>query len=62
MAMGEDWTDVYESDRDFIHDAASKGVTLDGKRLPRETDDDGRVWVKCRCGEKFLVDESDPKP
>lgn len=57
--MDDAYREIYESDRDFIHDAARKGVTLEGKKLPREIDEQGRVWVKCRCGEKFLLEEDD---
>ena len=60
--VGDDWMDVYESDRDFIHDAARQGVTLEGKKLPREIDEEGREWAICRCGEKFLLEETAPDP
>lgn len=56
--MDDDWAEIYESDSDFIHQAAAKGVTLDGKKLPRETDEKGRVWAICGCGKKFLLEES----
>lgn len=53
--MSDDWREVYESDRDFIHDAASHGVTWRGSRWRRRRMSRGRVWATCSCGKKFEV-------
>jgi hypothetical protein len=55
--MDDAYREIMESDRDLTHDAAGRGVTPSGKKLPQETDEQGRVWVKCRCGERFLLED-----
>ncbi len=35
------------------------GTTLSGRRLPRHTDEDGRVWVTCTCGTKIQMRPED---
>ena len=48
-----------ESDRDWVHEAAHQaGTTLSGEPLPREIDDEGRIWVTCTCGARFLLEDS----
>ena len=45
-----------ESDREYMHDIARDyGTSPSGEPLPRHTDRDGRVWVTCNCGSKFLL-------
>jgi len=55
MHFGDD--NPLEADWELTHDAAHQaGTTLSGRPLPRETDDEGRVWVKCTCGTKILFE------
>jgi len=57
MDFGDDNT--LEADWELTHDAAHQaGTTLSGRRLPRETDDQGRVWVRCTCGARLLLEDS----
>ena len=47
------------SDRDWIRDAAHQaGTTLSDEPLPREIDDEGRIWVVCTCGARVLLEDS----
>ena len=60
MTMDFDDDNPLEADRELIHDAAHQaGTTLSGRPLPRETDDEGRVWVTCTCGLKIPFEPSD---
>ncbi len=55
--MDDETRGAMESARDLVHDAAMKGMTPFGEKLPRETDDEGRVWVTCECGKQFLLED-----
>lgn len=61
MSGFDDWAEVYESDGAFIHTAAAHGETLEGKLLPTETDEEGRVWATCTFGERFEVKPKKPR-
>lgn len=55
--MDDELREIFESDRDLIHDAAREGVTMTGEQLPREVDDDGRVFAVCGCGKRFPLED-----
>ena len=45
-----------EADREYMHEIARDyGKSPSGEPLPRHVDKDGRVWVTCNCGSKFLL-------
>ena len=52
----DDDYDPLAADSEYIHEIAHDyGVTPSGEPLPRHTDKQGRVWVTCNCGKKFLL-------
>lgn len=56
MFDDDDDYDPLAADSEYRHEIAHDyGVTPSGEPLPRHTDKQGRVWVTCNCGQKFLL-------